>query len=117
MGNYHYENWNGTRAYVRNGSHYDSHGGHAEEHRSEMAGIAQEVIKQIVPPLVEEICAKQWNEALERVIGAIEWDIHEIISVSLDDMGEVFHSEKFRKVISTKILESIKKNLNGIKIG
>ena len=36
MNGYHYENWNGKRAYVRNGSRFDTHGGHAAEHREEM---------------------------------------------------------------------------------
>ncbi len=116
MNGYHYEDWNGKRAYVRNGSRFDTHGGHAQEHQEEMAQIAQQIIMQTVPPLVEEIFAKRWNEAAERLIGVIEWDIQEIISVSFDDMGEVFHSEKFRKVISSKIMESIKKNIKGITI-
>lgn len=116
MSRYHYENWNGKPAYVRNGSVYDTHGGHAEEHREEMAQIAQQVVIQTVPPMVEEIFAKLWNEAAERLIGAIEWDIQEVVSVAFDDMGEVFHSEKFRKVISSKIMEAIKKNIKGITI-
>ena len=89
MNGYHYEDWNGKRAYVRNGSRFDTHGGHAAEHREEMAQIAQQVIMQTVPPLVEEICAKQWNEAAERLIGAIEWDIQEVVSVAFEDMGEI----------------------------
>ena len=116
MSRYHYENWDGKWAYVRNGSRFDTHGGHAEEHREEMAQIAQQVVIQTVPPMVEEICAKLWNEAAERLIGAIEWDIQEVVSVAFDDMGEVFHSEKFRKVISSKIMEAIKKNIKGIAI-
>lgn len=116
MNGYHYENWNGKRAYVRNGSRFDTHGGHAQEHQEEMAQIAQQVVIQTVPPMVEEIFAKLWNEAAERLIGAIEWDIQEVVSVAFDDMGEVFHSEKFRKVISSKIMEAIKKNIKGITI-
>ncbi len=116
MSRYHYENWDGKWAYVRNGSRYDTHGGHAQEHREEMAQIAQQVVIQTVPPMVEEIFAKLWNEAAERLIGAIEWDIQEVVSVAFDDMGEVFHSEKFRKVISSKIMEAIKKNIKGITI-
>ena len=116
MSRYHYENWDGKWAYVRNGSRYDTHGGHAQEHREEMAQIAQQIIIQTVPPMVEEIFAKLWNEAAERLIGAIEWDIQEVVSVAFDDMGEVFHSEKFRKVISSKIMEAIKKNIKGITI-
>lgn len=116
MSRYHYENWDGKWAYVRNGSRFDTHGGHAQEHREEMAQIAQQVVIQTVPPMVEEIFAKLWNEAAERLIGAIEWDIQEVVSVAFDDMGEVFHSEKFRKVISSKIMEAIKKNIKGITI-
>ena len=116
MSRYHYENWDGKWAYVRNGSRYDTHGGHAQEHREEMAQIVQQVVIQTVPPMVEEIFAKLWNEAAERLIGAIEWDIQEVVSVAFDDMGEVFHSEKFRKVISSKIMEAIKKNIKGITI-
>ncbi len=116
MSRYHYENWDGKWAYVRNGSRYDTHGGHAQEHREEMAQIAQQVVIKTVPPMVEEIFAKLWNEAAERLIGAIEWDIQEVVSVAFDDMGEVFHSEKFRKVISSKIMEAIKKNIKGITI-
>ena len=81
-----------------------------------MAQIAQQVVIKTVPPMVEEIFAKLWNEAAERLIGAIEWDIQEVVSVAFDDMGEVFHSEKFRKVISSKIMEAIKKNIKGITI-
>ena len=108
MKGYHFEDWNGKRAYVRNDSRYDGHGGYAEEHREEMAEIARQVVLQVVPPLIQEECAKVWNESLERLIGAIEWDIHECITVAFDDMGEVFRSEKFRKVISTKIMDTIK---------
>ena len=50
------------------------------------------------------------------MVGGIEWDIQEVVSVAFDDMGEVFHSEKFRKVISSKIMEAIKKNIKGITI-
>ena len=116
MSSYHYENWDGKWAYVRNGSRFDTHGGHAQEHREEMAEIAQQVVIKTVPPMVEEICAKLWNEAVERLIGAIEWDIQEVVSVAFDDMGEVFHSEKFRKVLSKRIMESIKKNIKGVTI-
>ena len=116
MSRYHYENWDGKWAYVRNGSRYDTHGGHAQEHREEMAQIAQQVVIKSVPPMVEEIFVKLWNEAAEQLIGAIEWDIQEVVSVAFDDMGEVFHSEKFLKVISSKIMEAIKKNIKEITI-
>ena len=121
-----YEKWHmhyetlpdGTRAQVRDGytmrnGYYtrDGHGGHGFEHRQEMRQIALETIKEVVPQMIEEMCVQICTAALEDVIGAIEWDIEEVINVSFDDMHNVFNSEKFRKVISTKIMDSIKKNL------
>ena len=43
MSNFHFENWNGKMVEVRNGSFYDSHGGHEAEHRAEMIEIANTV--------------------------------------------------------------------------
>ena len=57
--------------------------------------------------MINDICIQICTAALEDVIGAIEWDIEEVINVSFDDMHNVFNSEKFRKVISTKIMDSI----------
>ena len=117
-----YEKWHmhyetlpdGTRAQVRDGytmrnGYYtrDGHGGHGFEHRQEMRQIALETIKEVVPQMIEEMCVQICTAALEDVIGAIEWDIEEVINVSFDDMHNVFNSEKFRKVISTKIMDSI----------
>ena len=90
----------------------DYHGGRAAQHHAEMRQIALKVIQEVVPQMIEETCVKICTAALEDVIGAIEWDIEEIVNVSFDDMHNVFNSEKFRKVISTKIMDSIKKNLN-----
>ena len=120
----HYETLpDGTRAQVRDvytmrDGYYtrDGHGGHGFEHRQEMRQIALETIKEVVPQMIEEMCVQICTAALEDVIGAIEWDIEEVINVSFDDMHNVFNSEKFRKVISTKIMDSIKKNLNNSNI-
>ena len=90
----------------------DYHGGRAAQHHAEMRQIALKTVNEVVPPMIEEICVKICTAALEDVIGAIEWDIEEIVNVSFDDMHNVFNSEKFRKVISTKIMDSIQKNLN-----
>ena len=119
---YPYASYYGPSAYVKKGeipgNNYfhnptrDYHGGRAAQHHAEMRQIALKTINEVVPPMVEEICVKICTAALEDVIGAIEWDIEEVINVSFDDMHNVFNSEKFRKVISTKIMDSIKKNLN-----
>ena len=90
----------------------DYHGGRAAQHHAEMRQIALKTVNEVVPPMINDICIQICTAALEDVIGAIEWDIEEIVNVSFDDMHNVFNSEKFRKVISTKIMDSIKKNLN-----
>ena len=119
---YPYASYYGPSAYVKKGeipgNNYfhnptrDYHGGRAAQHHAEMRQIALETIKEVVPQMIEETCVKICTAALEDVIGAIEWDIEEVINVSFDDMHNVFNSEKFRKVISTKIMDSIQKNLN-----
>lgn len=119
---YPYASYYGPSAYVKKGeipgNNYfhnptrDYHGGRAAQHHAEMRQIALETIKEVVPQMIEETCVKICTAALEDVIGAIEWDIEEIVNVSFDDMHNVFNSEKFRKVISTKIMDSIQKNLN-----
>ena len=119
---YPYTSYYGPSAYVKKGeipgNNYfhnptrDYHGGRAAQHHAEMRQIALKVIQEVVPQMIEETCVKICTAALEDVIGAIEWDIEEVINVSFDDMHNVFNSEKFRKVISTKIMDSIKKNLN-----
>ena len=119
---YPYAPYYGPSAYVKKGeipgNNYfhnptrDYHGGRAAQHHAEMRQIALKTVNEVVPPMIEEICVKICTAALEDVIGAIEWDIEEIVNVSFDDMHNVFNSEKFRKVISTKIMDSIQKNLN-----
>ena len=119
---YPYASYYGPSAYVKKGeipgNNYfhnptrDYHGGRAAQHHAEMRQIALETIKEVVPQMIEETCVKICTAALEDVIGAIEWDIEEVINISFDDMHNVFNSEKFRKVISTKIMDSIQKNLN-----
>ena len=119
---YPYASYYGPSAYVKKGeplgkNYFDNptrdyHGGRAAQHHAEMRQIALKTVNEVVPPMIEEICVKICTAALEDVIGAIEWDIEEIVNVSFDDMHNVFNSEKFRKVISTKIMDSIQKNLN-----
>lgn len=119
---YPYASYYGPSAYVKKGeipgNNYfhnptrDYHGGRAAQHHAEMRQIALETINEVVPPMINDICIQICTAALEDVIGAIEWDIEEIVNVSFDDMHNVFNSEKLRKVISTKIMDSIKKNMN-----
>lgn len=60
--------------------------------------------------------AEIYNEHITRLIGALEYDINTIVSVSMNDAGEIFNSSKFRKVLSDQIIKTIKANLGDFTI-
>lgn len=107
--NQYYQNDKGYLCYRRT---QDGHGGHAAEHRREMQTIAKEAVFEYAP----EIAASIYNTAIERLVGALQYDIDTIVSVSLQDAGEIFNSSKCRKVISDRIMKEIKAQLKDITI-
>lgn len=90
----------------------DGHGGRALEHRAEMRRIAEETIRELVPQIAE----KYFNEAAEKIIGAIKYDIETVVAVAVDSGEEIFNSKKFKQVVSDRIVKEIKANLSNIKI-
>lgn len=90
----------------------DGHGGNAEEHRREMQAIAKEAVFEYAP----EIAASIYNSAIERLVGALQYDIDTIVSVSLQDAGEIFNSNRCRQIISDRIMKEIKSQLKDISI-
>lgn len=90
----------------------DGHGGNAEEHRAEMRQIAIETINEYVPQLAAEI----YNNALQRLIGAIHYDVESVVSVAVDGIGEIFNGSKLKKVISDNIMQEMKARLTDINI-
>lgn len=90
----------------------DGHGGRAEEHRAEMRKIAIEVINEYVPQIAAEI----YNNALQRLLGAIQYDVESVVSVAVDGIGEIFNGHKVKKIISDRIMQEMKARLTDIKI-
>ena len=88
------------------------HGGRAEEHRAEMRQIAIETINEYVPQIAAEI----YNNALQRLIGAIHYDVESVVSVAVDGIGEIFNGSKLKKVISDNIMQEMKARLTDINI-
>jgi hypothetical protein len=68
----------------------DGHGGNAARHRAEMREIAEKAINDIVPKMAADI----YNEAIKRLIGAIQYDIETVVSVAVDSGKEIFNSKK-----------------------
>lgn len=90
----------------------DGHGGRAEEHKAEMRQIAIEAIQQYVPQIAAEI----YNNALQRLIGAIHYDVESVVSVAVDGIGEIFNGHKVKKIISDRIMQELQARLTDINI-
>lgn len=112
MGTSSYHPREGERIRYFNHGTNDGHGGRAEEHHEEMRAIAEQVVQTEVPIIAAQI----FNEAVEKMIGAIEYDIKTSVKVSFDDLDGIFKSEKFRQFVSDRIMREIKANLNNLKI-
>ena len=79
---YPYASYYGPSAYVKKGetlgkNYFDNptrdyHGGRAAQHHAEMRQIALQVVQEFVPRIVETICTEIWNDALQRLVGAME---------------------------------------------
>lgn len=118
MSNYHYEDWNGKTAYVRNGSRYstqDGHGGRAKQHHKEMREEAIKAIRELVPKMIDElvppIAAAIYNEAITRLVGAITYDIETCVEVAFSTGEEIFSDKRVKQMISDRIMKEIKAQL------
>lgn len=88
----------------------DGHGGRAIEHREEMRQIAKEVVQELAPQIAMQI----YNESLQRLVGALQYDIETIVSVSLEDAKNIFNSSQCRKIISDRIMKELMSRLDGL---
>ena len=88
----------------------DGHGGRSAEHAAEMRQIAVEVVKELAP----QIAAQIYNESLQRLVGALQYDIETIVSVSLEDAKNIFNSAQCRRIISDRIMKELKARLDGL---
>ena len=90
----------------------DGHGGRAEQHYEEMKEIAEQVVQTQVPIIAAQI----FNEAIDNMIGAIEYDIKTVVRLSFDEADGIFKSERFRQFVSDRIMKELKANLKNQKI-
>lgn len=77
-----------------------------------MFETAATVVRQLVPTM----CAEIYNEALTRLVGAMQYDVETVVSVAIDDVGQVFNSKQFHKVISDRIMQAMKTRLTNLEI-
>jgi hypothetical protein len=75
-----------------------------------MRQIAKEVVQELAP----QIAAQIYNESLERLIGALQYDIETIVTVAFEDAETIFSSAKCRKIVSDRIMKELKAKLEGL---
>ena len=121
---YPYASYYGPSAYVkkgeRPGNNYfhnptrDYHGGRARQHHAEMRQIALQTVQEVVPRLVDEICTTIWNDALQRLVGAIDYDVNTCVSIAFDDAEKIFKSKEAQKFVSDKIVKELQREIDKI---
>lgn len=92
----------------------DYHGGYARQHHAEMRQIALQTVQEVAPKLVDEICTAIWNDALQRLVGAIDYDINTCVSIAFDDAEKIFKSKEAQKFISDKIVNELQREIDKI---
>ena len=121
---YPYASYYGPSAYVKKGeplgkNYFDNptrdyHGGRARQHHAEMRQVALETVREVVPRLVDEICTAIWNDALQRLVGAMEYDVNTCVSIAFDDAEKIFKSKEAQKFVSDKIVKELQREIDKI---
>lgn len=119
---YPYASYYGSSAFVRKGeplgkNYFDTptrdyHGGRARQHHAEMRQVALETVREVVPRLVDEICTAIWNDALQRLVGAMEYDVNTCVSIAFDDAEKIFKSKEAQKFVSDKIVKELQREID-----
>ena len=79
-----------------------------------MRQVALETVREVVPRLVDEICTAIWNDALQRLVGAMEYDVNTCGSIAFDDAEKIFKSKEAQKFISDKIVKELQREIDKI---
>ena len=99
-------NNNGTFKVKEDGSYewhrntQDGHGGMGDEHRAEMAEIANRVAEEKIKSLVPQIAREIYKNSLADVLRGLQYDIDTVVDFAFEDGREIFTSSKTRKAVS-----------------
>lgn len=102
-------------AYDRNDVQ-DGHGGRAEAHKAEMREIAEEIAVAKINELVPQMAVELYNNCLTRLYDGLTRDVETIVSVSINDAGEILKSNKLSTVLTDNIRRSILANIGDISL-
>lgn len=113
----------------------DTHGGNERLHLQEFERIVNAVVDRKIeialerlssalPHLIEEkikeaVDLAKWSEdhafqrAMENLTDALTQDVHTVVSLGFRQGDEIFHDERFQRIVSETVMKEIKKYLKG----
>lgn len=80
---------------------------HDTYHRREFEQICERKIKEAVPKMVAQLTQQYIDQAIQRLVGIIQYDINTYVKLGLQNAGDVFYGEKTSKFISDHIANEL----------
>ena len=108
----HYINERGYYCYRRNPL---AHGGHSEEHRREMAMIAEQVVQQKLNDIIPEIQRAAYSAAYNDFVNALSFDVGTAVNIGFANGEEIFHDKKTQKIVADAVMNKVRKYLKKMK--
>ena len=79
--------------------------------------LAYEVIQEVVPQMVEEVCLRVIKDYLNSSLnGSLQYDVHSLASVSIGDFNKIFKSQQFSQFVSDAVTDEIRKRIDEIQL-
>ena len=107
-----YYNENGSLCYRRN---QDGHGGNADEHRKEMAQIAEQIVQQKMNTIIPEIQRAAYSTAYNDFVNALSFDVGTAVNIGFANGEAIFHDKKTQKIVADAVMNEVRKHLKQTK--
>ncbi len=109
------EYWYNERGYLCYRRNPLAHGGHSEEHRREMAMIAEQVVQQKLNDVIPEIQRAAYSTAYNDFVNALSFDVGTAVNIGFANGEEIFRDKKTQKVVADAVMEQVSKYLKKMK--
>lgn len=93
----------------------DGHGGNSEEHRREMAQIAEQIVQQRIAEAIPEIRRAATEQAYNNLLEALSFDVTSAVSIGFANAETIFRDKKTQKVVADTVMREVRKQLERIK--
>lgn len=91
----------------------DGHGGRAEQHRTEMERIAEEIADRKIAAILPQIQAAALQQARDDLLRAFAVDVETVVAVAFRNGEKIWRDSKTQKVVVESIMREIRKQLSG----